>query len=136
METDSDCDEHGAHKTRRKHEHEATRESRDDQGSDGSSEERPTVVGEVDSRLRKSGGVPHHAKEKTGIVREQRIARHLCEQTHHRRDEDTTAHSGCFEHLPPGLLFVAQLDGDGRLDLSQFCTSEQRVRVALSVVFD
>lgn len=136
LETDGYCDEDGAHQRRGEHEHVAAPEPRDDQGGDGGSEQTPAVVGEVDSGLCEIGGIPHHAEEEAGVVREQRVAGHLGEEAHHRRDEDATAHAGGFDHVPPGLLGVVHLDGDGRLDLSHFRTGEQRVRVALGVVLD
>lgn len=136
METDGYCDEDGAHQRCREHEHVATLESRDDQGGDGGGEETPAVVCEVDPGLCEGGRIPHHAEEKARVVREQRVAGHLGEETHHRRDKDATAHARGFDHVPPGLLGVVHLDGDGRLDLSHLRTGEQRVRVPLGVVFD
>lgn len=98
----------------------ATLESRDDQGENSPIYETPAIIGEVDPGFRIGGSEPHHAKEETGVVREQRVPRHLCEQAHHRGDEDTTTHTSCSNHIHPGLLSVFQLYLDGRPDLCHF----------------
>lgn len=114
----------------------ATLESRDDQGEDCGVYETPAVIGDVNPGLRILGGESHKFEEKIGVVRKKRVARHLREQAEHRGDQDTTTHTGSFNHIHPGLFRMCQLDLDGRLDLCHFRLCKYRVRITLGVVLD
>lgn len=67
-------------------------------------------------------------------LRNERVAGPLREQTEKSRDEQSTAHAGGAEHVPPRLFGLLEFDLDGALDLRQFGLDDNRVAVALRVV--
>ena len=138
QEAESDGDGHEAdqHAGGRGHERKSAAETGDKERNQGAVEERPALVGNVDSGLGVVAGETHHAVNGVGIVGKQGIAGHLGEQTQECGDEDTTTHTGGAEHGPPGLLGVLHLELDGGLDLGHLGEDDVVVRIIFAMVLD
>jgi len=128
------ANEDDQHATGRKHKHPPAPEASDNKSNDNTVEQTPALVSNVDASLSEVGGVTHHLEEQVGVVREEGVAAHLREETHHNGDEHTTTHTGGGEHVHPGLLRVLELELDGRSDLGHLGLDKDRGSIAFSVV--
>lgn len=98
-------------------------------------DETPALVGDVDACLDSALGEVHHLEHEVLIVGEERVARHLREQTEENTDEDTAAVTGSGPHDGPRLLGSLHLQFNGGLDLGHFSLHQERAGISLGVVF-
>lgn len=136
LEGDSHGDEARAHEAGREHVHVTAFEAGDDDGDNGSVEERPAGVGQVDAGLGVVGGVAHHAEQNPGVVAEKGVAGELGEETDEKGDVETATETIGFEELHPGLVGNLHLGSDGLANLRDLSLNKKRAGITLSVVLD
>lgn len=93
LERNRHGDENEEHTTGRGHVHDSTRESCDNESNDGSVQQTPARVGEVDAGSGVGGCVSHHVEEDPGVVTDQGVTGKLGEETDEDADEHTAAHA-------------------------------------------
>lgn len=113
-----------------------TLEARDDEGNDGTVDQTPASVGDVDAGLGVLAGVAHEVEEGAGVVADEGVSGQLGEETDEGGDDETAAHTGGADKLHPGLLGNLHLGADGLANLDNLGLDELRVGISLGVVLD
>ena len=115
-----------------------------DTSADASDEERDgdtaeqTPAGNRDVDLLDVGRIleADEGQEITEVVRDERVAGPLGEETEHGGDEETATHTGRLEQVTPRPLGCVELELDRRLHLHEFGLDELDTAVSLAVVLD